>query len=118
MSSFLCTSNKPLPSIKCNAEALLSFSVIIFKNAVVRDFRYIVSSALLLTGNLSGLQTNLTTGGDTSHGSVQNQLSASLLPQGQPCLSAPVLLHLTAWKQCFWVEAVRLVNTTALPDCN
>ena len=118
MCSFLCRSNKPLPSIKCNVEALFSFSVIIFKNAVVRDFRYIVSSALLLIGNLSGLQTNLAAGGDTSYGSVQNQLSASLLPQGQPCMSVPVLLHAAAWKQRFWVEAVQIVNTTGLPDCN
>lgn len=118
MSSFRCRSNKPLPSIKGNAEALLSFTAIIFKNAAVQDFRYIVSSALLLIGNLSGLQTNLAAGGDTSYGSAQSQLTASLLPRGQHCTSAPVLLHATAWKRCFWVEAVQLVNTTALPDCN
>jgi len=118
MSSFLCRSNKPLQSIKYNAEVLLSFSVINFKNAVVQDFGYIVSSALLLTGNLSGLQTNLTAGGDRSYGSVQNHLSTSLFPQGKHGTSAPALLHATVWKRCFCMEAVQLVNTTALPDCN
>lgn len=73
-------------------------TVIIFKNVAVRDFGYIVSSALLLIGNLSGLQTKLTAGGGTSYGSVQNQLRASLLPQGQHCMSAPVLLLATAWQ--------------------
>lgn len=114
MSSFLCRSNKPLLSIKCNAGPLLSLSVIIFKNTVVQDFRYIVSSAPFLIGNLSGFQTDLTTAGDTSYGSVQKQLSASLLLQGQPCMSASVLLHSTAWKQCFCVEVVQLVNTARL----
>lgn len=118
ISSFLCSSNKPLLSIKCNTGPLLSLSVIIFKNTVVQDFRYIVSSALFLIGNLSGFQTDLTTAGDTSYGSVQKQLSASLLPQGEPQMSTSVLLHTIAWKQCFCVEVVQLVNTAALPDCN
>lgn len=56
-----CPSDKML---KC----CFLFVSFVFKNAVVGDFRYIVSSAQLLIGNLSGLQTNLAAGGDPSRG--------------------------------------------------
>lgn len=127
MSSSLSRSNKLQLSIKCNAELLLSFSVIIFKNAVIGDFRYIVSSAQLQIGNLSGLLPDLAASRDTSQGSVQNQPSTSLLFQGLHCMSAPVLFHTTTWKQCFgesspaskycWSATLQLATyrTTELP---
>lgn len=68
MAFSLSRSNKPWLSIRQNVELLLSFVSFVFKNAVVGDFRYIVCSAQLLIGNLSGLQTNLAAGGDPSRG--------------------------------------------------
>lgn len=109
---------KQAPTVyQSNAEALLSFSVIIFKNAVVRDFRYIVSSALLLAIYLDYRLTSPQV--ETHHMALcRTGLVLVYYPRDGIARLHLYCSTLQSGSNAFWMEAGQLVNTTALPDYN